>query len=126
MWKMLQEESPEDYIIATGETHSVREFVEKAFQEIGIEIVWEGSKTEEVGKDKANGKILVRIDPRYFRPTEVEFLLGDPSKAKKNLGWKPKTSFDELIKMMIKDDLKEAEKDNLCEKEGFQTFHYFE
>jgi len=126
MWMMLQQDYPEDYVIATGETHSVREFVEKAFQEIGIEITWEGSKTEEVGKDKATGKILIHIDPRYFRPTEVEFLLGDPSKARQNLGWEPKTSFNELVKMMIKEDIKEAEKDNLCEKKGFQTFRHFE
>lgn len=126
MWMMLQQDLPEDYVIATGETHSVREFVEKAFHEIGIEITWQGSGTEEVGKDKDSGKIYVHIDPRYFRPTEVDFLLGDPSKAKKNLGWEPKTSFDELVKMMIKDDIKEAEKDNLCEKQGFKTFHHFE
>ncbi|QTA79708.1 GDP-mannose 4,6-dehydratase [Desulfonema limicola] len=126
MWMMLQQDLPEDYVIATGKTHSVREFVEKAFHEIGIEITWQGSGTEEVGKDKNSGKIYIHIDPRYFRPTEVDFLLGDPSKAKKNLGWEPKTSFDELVKMMIKDDIKEAEKDNLCEKQGFKTFHHFE
>lgn len=126
MWMMLQQETPEDFVIATGETHSVREFVEKAFKEIGIEIQWQGSGIEEKGKDKATGKILVHIDPRYFRPTEVDFLLGDPSKAKEKLGWEPKTSFDDLVKMMIKDDIKEAEKDNLCEREGFRTYHHFE
>lgn len=126
MWMMLQQETPEDFVIATGETHSVRKFVEKAFKEIGIEIQWQGSGIEEKGKDKATGKILVHIDPRYFRPTEVDFLLGDPSKAKEKLGWEPKTSFDDLVKMMIKDDIKEAEKDNLCEREGFRTYHHFE
>jgi len=126
MWMVLQQDEPDDYAVATGEAHSVREFVEKAFREIGMEIAWEGTGVDEVGKDAASGKAIVCIEPRYFRPTEVEFLLGDPSKAEKKLGWKPKVSFDELIRMMVREDLKEAEKDHLCRKEGFQTYNHFE
>jgi GDPmannose 4,6-dehydratase len=126
MWLMLQQNAPDDYVVATGEAHSVREFVEKSFREVGIEISWEGAGVDEVGKDAATGDIFVRIEPRYFRPTEVEFLLGDPSKIKAKLGWKPRVSFDELVKMMIQEDLKEAERDHLCKKEGFQTYNHFE
>ncbi|OQX25964.1 MAG: GDP-mannose 4,6-dehydratase [Desulfobacteraceae bacterium IS3] len=126
MWLMLQQHEPDDYVVATGEAHSVREFVEKSFREVGIEIIWEGSGVDEVGKDAATGNILVLIEPRYFRPTEVEFLLGDPSKIKAKLGWNPRVSFDELVKMMIQEDLKEAERDHLCKKEGFQTYNHFE
>jgi len=126
MWMMLQQEEPDDYVIATGATHSVREFVEKAFQEVGIEIVWAGLGVDEIGKDSHSGRVLVQIDPRYFRPTEVDFLLGDPSKARKKLGWEPRVSFDELIKMMLAADVKEAEKDHLCEKNGFRVYHNFE
>jgi GDPmannose 4,6-dehydratase len=126
MWMMLQQDEPDDFVIATGETHSVREFVEKAFEEIGIEIAWEGAGINEVGKDAATGKILIRIDPRYFRPTEVDFLLGDPSKAREKLGWENRVSFDQLIKIMVHDDLKEAQKDHLCSREGFQTYNHFE
>ena len=126
MWKMLQQDEPDDFVVATGEAHSVREFVEKSFHEIGIEIAWEGAGVDEVGKDRGTGRTIVRIAPRYFRPTEVEFLLGDPSKAKGKLGWEPKVSFDELVKTMVREDLKEAEKDQLCRKEGFQTYNHFE
>ncbi|MCP4351456.1 MAG: GDP-mannose 4,6-dehydratase [Desulfobacterales bacterium] len=121
MWMMLQADEPEDFVIATGENHSVRDFVEKAFGEIGTNIAWEGSGVDEVGKDASSDRILVRIDPRYFRPTEVETLLGDPSKAEEKLGWKPEVSFDELVKMMVREDLKEAERDRLCNREGFQV-----
>jgi GDPmannose 4,6-dehydratase len=92
-WLMLQQESPEDYVIATGEQHSVKEFVEMSARELGIAIAWEGEGVDEKGINLANGKTIVRVDPRYFRPTEVETLLGDPSKAKKNLGWEPRTTF---------------------------------
>lgn len=126
MWLMLQQEDPEDYVIATGESHSVREFVEKAFGEIGIKIVWEGSGADETGKDSEAGKSLVKIDRSYFRPTEVDFLLGDPTKARSKLGWEPAVSFDELIKMMVREDLKEAEKDRLCKKAGFRTYNQFD
>jgi len=126
MWMILQNDQPDDFVIASGEAHSVREFVEKAFQETGISIAWEGSGVKETGKDAASGKILVRIDPRYFRPTEVEFLLGDPAKAKIKLGWETKVSFEDLVKKMVREDIREAQRDHLCEKEGFRTFQHFE
>lgn len=106
MWLMLQQKEPEDYVIATGETHSVREFTELAFKELGINIVWEGKGREEVGLDASTGKILIAIDPRYYRPTEVELLIGDPSKAREKLGWAPKVKLEELVRMMIKADEK--------------------
>ena len=106
MWLMLQHDEPEDFVIATGEQHSVREFTEKAFREAGIELRWEGSGIEERGIDQATGRVLVEVDPQYFRPAEVETLLGDPSKAKALLGWNPqKTSFDELVRLMVTHDM---------------------
>lgn len=126
MWLMLQMDEPDDYVIATGEAHSVREFVEKAFHEVGIEIEWEGKGIDEIGRDAVTGRTIVQIDPRYFRPTEVEFLLGDPSRAKEKLGWEAKVSFEELVKIMVREDLKGAEKDQLCMEEGFQTYNNFE
>lgn len=111
MWLMLQHKEPEDFVIATGEAHSVRELVELAFQEIGSEIVWEGEKEKEVGRDKATGKIRVEVDPKYYRPTEVDFLQGDPSKAKRELGWEPRTTFTELVKEMVKSDMELLRKD---------------
>jgi len=111
MWLMLQHPTPEDFVIATGEMHSVREFVTKAFAEAGINIRWEGKSIDEKGIDVATGKVLVEVDPKYFRPAEVEQLLGDPTKAKTLLGWNPtKTSFDELIKKMVHYDLEYVEK----------------
>jgi len=111
MWLMLQHPTPEDFVIATGEMHSVREFVTKAFAEAGINIRWEGKGVDEKGIDVATGKVLVEVDPKYFRPAEVEQLLGDPTKAKTLLGWNPtKTSFDELIKKMVSYDLEYVEK----------------
>ena len=106
MWLMLQHDQPEDFVIATGEQHSVREFTEKAFREAGIELRWEGSGIEERGIGQATGRVLVEVDPQYFRPAEVETLLGDPSKAKQLLGWNPqKTSFDELVRLMVTHDM---------------------
>lgn len=106
MWLMLQHDEPEDYVIATGETHSVREFAELAFKEAGIEIKWKGTGADEVGVNSANGNILIEIDPRYFRPTEVDILLGDPSKARDKLGWEAKVRFEEMVKIMVEGDLK--------------------
>jgi len=126
MWLMLQQDRAEDFIIATGKAHSVREFVERAFQEIGIKISWKGTGINETGIDTATKKILIKIDSRYFRPTEVDFLLGDPSKAKEKLGWQNKVSFNELVKLMVQEDLKEAAKDQLCKAQGFKTYNYFE
>lgn len=106
MWFMLQQDVPEDYVIATGEQHSVREFCELAFKEVGITIVWEGTNENEKGICKETGKILIEVDPNYYRPAEVETLLGDPSKAKNQLGWNPtRTSFEELVKIMVQHDL---------------------
>jgi GDPmannose 4,6-dehydratase len=104
MWLMLQQDKPDDYVVATGETHSVREFVELAFKELGVTIEWHGEGEEEYGVDIANGNVIVKVDPRYYRPTEVAFLLGDPTKAQKILNWKPKTTFKELLKIMIQAD----------------------
>ncbi|CAL1545199.1 unnamed protein product [Lymnaea stagnalis] len=106
MWLMLQAEVPEDFVVATGETHSVREFVEKAFKYVGKTIVWEGSGVNEIGKDQATGDVLVRINPKYYRPTEVELLLGNPTKAHEKLKWEKKYDFESLVKEMIESDLK--------------------
>ncbi len=105
MWRMLQQDEPDDYVLATGETHSVREFVERAFGEIGRRIEWRGEGVDETGVDAETGETLVAIDPRYFRPTEVDLLLGDASKARQRLGWRPKTSFPELVREMVAEDL---------------------
>ncbi len=106
MWLMLQHDTPEDFVIATGEQHSVREFTERAFHEVGIDLHWEGEGVEERGIDIATGRILVEVDPKYFRPAEVETLLGDPTKAKELLGWNPsKTSFEELVRIMVRHDV---------------------
>jgi GDPmannose 4,6-dehydratase len=105
MWRIVQQDTPDDYVLATGESHSVREFVELAFAEVGCRIRWRGKGAEEVGYEASSGKVLVRVDPRYFRPTEVEMLLGDASKAKRLLGWCHKTTFQELVKEMVEADL---------------------
>ena len=118
MWLMLQHHTPEDFVIATGETHTVREFTTLAFKEAGIEIEWVGEGVEEKGIDKNTGKILVEVDPKYFRPTEVELLLGDPTKARTILGWNPtKTSFEELVTKMMKSDMKLVEREDRIRKE---------
>ncbi|KAG8999130.1 hypothetical protein FRB93_013287 [Tulasnella sp. JGI-2019a] len=108
MWRMLQQDEPEDFVLATGETHPVREFVEKSFAVVDIKLKWEGKDTEETGTDIATGKVVVRIDPAYFRPAEVELLLGNPAKAEKKLGWKRNVDFDSLVKEMTLADLKAA------------------
>jgi GDP-mannose 4,6-dehydratase len=106
MWLMLQHDTPEDFVIATGEQHSVREFTERAFQEVGITLRWEGEGVDEKGIDTATGRVLVEVDAKYFRPAEVETLLGDPTKAKTLLGWNPrKTSFEELVRLMVRHDV---------------------
>ena len=126
MWMMLQQDEPDDYVLASGEAHSVREFVEKAFQEIGRRIEWEGSGVDEVGRDAENGDVLVQVDHKYFRPIEVEILQGDFSKARTRLGWKPTVSFGEMISRMVKEDLKQTERDIFCEKQGYRTFRNLE
>ncbi|MGB5986732.1 MAG: GDP-mannose 4,6-dehydratase [Desulfobacterales bacterium] len=125
MWLMLQQQDPEDYVIASGEAHSVREFVEMAFAAVEIPISWQGQGLDEVGMD-GTGQIRVRIDPRYFRPTEVDFLLGDPTKAREQLGWQPRTPFEELVVKMVQADLAEAKRDQMCQAQGFRTFQHFE
>ncbi len=125
-WLMLQQDKAEDFVIATGEQHSVREFVTLAGKEVDMNIEWRGEGVDEQGFDKTSGKTVVRVDPRYFRPTEVETLLGDPTKANTKLGWKPKVSFRELVAEMVREDLKAAERDELVKKHGFATYDYHE
>lgn len=119
MWLMVQHHEPDDFVIATGENHSVREFVERSFKEVGITVTWQGTGRDEKGIDAETGRTLVAIDPRYFRPTEVDLLLGDATKAKEILGWTPKVSFGELVRRMVVADLREAEKEQLCRTAGF-------
>jgi len=126
MWLMLQQEKPDDYVMATGITNTVRDFITKAFREAGLELTWEGSGVDEKGRDRATGKVLVEVDPRYFRPAEVELLIGDPTKAITKLGWKPRVSLDELITMMVQADLKEAERELHLKNGGFTVKQYHE
>lgn len=125
-WLILQQDAPDDYVIATGEQHSVREFVDCAAAELGIHLRWEGEGVAEQGIDPRSGRCLVAVDPRYFRPTEVETLLGNPAKAKARLGWTPRVSFTELVAEMVREDLKAAERDELCRREGFATYDHHE
>jgi GDPmannose 4,6-dehydratase len=135
-WLMLQQDKPEDYVIASGEQHSVRDFVNAAAAELGMTINWQGTGIDEVGilsglPDNYSGPIqkgdvIVRVDSRYFRPTEVETLLGDPRKAKEKLGWEPETTFSELVAEMMRSDFEEAKKDEMCKKEGFSVLNHHE
>jgi GDPmannose 4,6-dehydratase len=125
-WMMLQQERPEDYVIATGVQYSVRDFVNAAAKEIGINIRWEGEGIRERGIDVASQECIVEVDPRYFRPAEVETLLGDPTKAREKLGWVPKTTFEDLVVEMMKEDFKEAQRDELVKRHGFKYFNHFE
>lgn len=120
-WLMLQQDEAEEYVIATGKQYSVRDFVNAAAKEMGIEINWKGDGVDEKGYDK-NGKCIVAVDSRYFRPTEVESLLGDPTKAREKLGWVPEISFEELVAEMVREDLKDAERDELIKHHGFSTY----
>ena len=125
-WLMLQQDHPEDFVIATGVQYSVRDFVNKAAQAVDIKMEWKGKGKDEKGYDKSTGNCLVEVDPRYFRPTEVETLLGDPTKAKEKLGWVPKITLEEMVPEMVEHDLMLAKRDALCEKKGFRTNKYFE
>ena len=130
-WLMLQQEHPEDFVIATGIQYSVRDFVNAAAEELGMRISWKGTGADEVGviasaAENGEPKIIIRIDSRYFRPTEVESLLGDPTKAREKLGWTPKTSFRELVSEMVCEDLRSAERDELVKKHGFSAYDYHE
>lgn len=130
-WLILQQAQPEDFVIATGEQHSVREFTELAFREVGMEIEWRGQGVEEVGiavsgHGTREGSAVVAVDPHYFRPSEVATLLGDPSKASEKLGWRSRTTFTELVAEMVREDLKQAERDELCRREGYRVYNYSE
>jgi len=111
MWLILQQNEPDDYVLATGETHSVREFVEKAFELVGYEIIWTGEGKEVKGIDKRSGKVVVETSPEFYRPAEVDSLIGDPKKAKEKLGWIPKTKFEELVQIMVEADIKRVERE---------------
>ena len=124
-WLMLQQEQAEDFVIATGIQYSVRDFVDAAAKELGIRITWSGEGVNEKGSDQY-GNVIVKVDPRYFRPTEVETLLGDPTKAKEKLGWVPKITFKELVAEMVREDFKSAERDELVKKHGFAAYDYHE
>jgi len=121
-WLMLQQEQPEDFVIATGEQHSVREFAERAAGALGMHLEWQGEGVEERGIDTKSGRVVIRIDPRYFRPTEVESLLGDPSKARDKLGWVPEIDFQTLVDEMVAEDLDLARRDSLMVRQGFKVF----
>ena len=114
MWRILQHDRPEDFVLATGEAHSVREFLERAFAQVGRELVWKGEGLDEKGVDRRTGKLLVEIDPRYFRPLEVDYLLGDPSKAREQLGWRHTTTFHELVAEMVASDLDQVRREHLA------------
>ncbi len=126
MWLMLQQDKPQDYVIATGVNHTVRDFVSMSFREVGIDLEWQGKDENEKGLDGKTGKILVEVDPRYFRPAEVELLIGDSSKAKKELGWEPKVKLPELVKMMVQTDYKIAERDLHLHNGGFEVNNFHE
>ena len=148
-WLMLQQEEPEDFVIATGVQYSVRDFVDAAAKELGLTLRWEGKGSDEIGivdsvrsevlgvrgkgiassppnSHPSPGEVIVRVDRRYFRPTEVDSLLGDPTKARKTLGWVPKTGFEDLVAEMVRSDLEEAQRDELCRRHGFGTYNYHE
>ena len=125
-WLMLQQPEPDDYVIATGEQHSVREFIAVAMDKLGRKVRWQGSGVDEQGIDTKTGRPIVRIDPRYFRPTEVDTLLGDASKARTRLGWKPEIGFNALVSEMISEDLEIARRDSIIAREGFKTYQYRE
>jgi GDPmannose 4,6-dehydratase len=122
MWLMLQQDEPDDFVIATGVQHSIRELIELSFSQVGIEIEWAGEGISEVGINRLTQQPVIEIDPAYFRPTEVETLLGDSTKAKLKFGWEPKITFEELIKEMVVEDLKDAKRDAMNRREGFDVY----
>ncbi len=121
-WLMLQQDKPQDFVIATGQQYSVRDFVKRCADLLELELTWQGSGVDEKATDK-QGNVIVAVDPRYFRPTEVETLLGDASKAQRDLGWTPRTTFDELVREMVESDLKSAQRDALAIKHGFDAYN---
>jgi len=126
MWRMLQQDEPDDFVLATGVTVTVRDFVSMSFRELGINLKWTGKDVDEKGIDESTGKTVVEIDPAYFRPAEVDILIGDPSKAKEKLGWEPKVKLPELVKMMVEEDLKIAKRDLHLKKGGFEVNNFNE
>ena len=126
MYLILQQDEPDDYVIATGRQHSVRQFIEAASGELGFDIEWKGEGIDEVGIDRNSGKQIIAVDPRYFRPTEVETLLCDPSKAKRVLGWEASTPFPQLVAEMVATDHEAAKRDALIKEAGYQTFDHHE
>lgn len=124
-WLMLQQAQPEDYVIATGKQYSVRDFINAAAKELDMAITWQGAGVQETGTDR-NGNCIIRVDPEYFRPTEVETLLGDPTKAREQLGWQPKINFEDLVAEMVREDLNIARRDALTKEHGFRTLRHFE
>jgi GDPmannose 4,6-dehydratase len=126
MWLMMQQETPDDYVLATGETHSVKKFCELAFGEVGIEIEWQGAAENEKGINKKTGKVIIEVDPKYFRPTEVELLIGDPSKAQRELGWKHKYSLNQLVSEMMKADVELFSRDQYLQAGGHKVMNYNE
>ncbi len=120
MWRILQQDEPKDYVLATGVTTTIRDFCKMTFAELGMDIEFKGEGVNEVGIDKATGRVIIEVDPRYFRPTEVDLLLGDSSKARRELGWTPKYNLQALVKEMVREDLAEAEKENVLRKEGYE------
>ena len=126
MWLMMQQDEPEDYVLATGTTTAVREFVEMSFKEIGVELRWEGTGVDEKGFDSATNEVVVEVDPSYFRPTEVELLVGDASKAKKNLGWEPKRTVQQLCSEMVKSDLDRFTRDRYLMEGGHEVIQSHE
>lgn len=121
MWRVLQQDKPEDFVLATGVTTTIRDFCNMTFKELGIDIEWQGSGVDEKGIDKATGKVIIEVDPRYFRPAEVDLLLGDATKAQAKLGWKPKYDLPMLVKEMVEQDLEEAQKEKFLKKEGYEV-----
>jgi GDPmannose 4,6-dehydratase len=126
MWLMLQQDKADDYVLATNETHTVREFINVAFKEVDIEVKWEGVGVDEKGYNAKTNELMVEVDPKYFRPTEVDLLIGDASKANNELGWKPKHTFEDLVKLMVKSDVKLFEKDKYLLEGGHEVLSYFE
>lgn len=126
MWLMLQQDKPEDYVMATGVTTTVRDFITMAFSEAGIGLRWEGTGVDEKAYDADSGRVLVEVDPRYFRPAEVDLLIGDPTKAKEKLGWTPKVQLPELVRMMVREDMKKAEKEKYLAAGGYEVKNYYE
>jgi len=126
MWLMLQQSEPDDYVMATGVTTTVRDFINMAFKEAGINLTWKGKGVDEKGINQADGRVLVEIDPRYFRPAEVELLIGDPSKAKSKLGWEPKVQLPELVRMMMKHDIELAKREVHLKEGGYKIENFYE